>query len=173
MRLLQFLFFFFLELHKPILQLLSRSKDLLESDSLIFLCNSQSNQSNLIYQWYHDNKALSNEHNSILTNHNSSLSGSGKYWCSVDNTFQKFHSQEIQINVMSKYLQSNKINLIDTKFPQCIMVAHRGCYSMISPRGIQFYYMWKMLLWNIKTWVNDHLSNDISPVYHQNVLQGK
>ena len=140
MRLLQFLFFFFLELHKPILQLLSRSKDLLESDSLIFLCNSQSNQSNLIYQWYHDNKALSNEHNSILTNHNSSLSGSGKYWCSVDNTFQKFHSQEIQINVMSKYLQSNKINLIDTKFPYCIMVAHRGCYAMISPRGIQFYY---------------------------------
>ena len=25
------------------------------------------------------------------------------------------------------------IDLIDLKFPQCIMVAYQGCYAMVSP----------------------------------------
>ena len=41
------------------------------------------------------------------------------------------------------------IDDIDIKLPQCIMVAYRGYYVMISPKGIQFYYTWKMFLHNI------------------------
>ena len=44
---------------------------------------------------------------------------------------------------------SIRIDDIDIKFPQCIMVAYRGCYAMISPYGNQFYYTWKMFLWKI------------------------
>ena len=44
------------------------------------------------------------------------------------------------------------IEIIDIKSPQCIMVAYRGCYAMIFPKGFQFYYTWKISLKYIESW---------------------
>ena len=82
--------------------MLTMSNEIIEGDWLIMLCASQSNQSNYSYRWYHNNKELPEENESTLTNTNASLNDSGRYSCSVNNTFMKMVSDEIQINVIRK-----------------------------------------------------------------------
>lgn len=93
----------FLALQNPSLRLLLPSEELSEGESLILLCATQMDQSNVTFRWYHDNKEIPEASKSnILNYHNTGLNDSGKYLCSVDNTFVKRVSQNIVISVIRR-----------------------------------------------------------------------